>query len=331
MTPDRVTSPPLEEHLALLGLSAEATRLYRSLIDGPTRHGPAGTGSAAARQELIDSGLAAEAPAAWSDSPAPVLFPLPPTAALELLTRRQEMRLEEARSGIAMAFDRHRRSMPPGPNDGIVEVVDGDAAIERRLEELRNSAEHETRMFDSPPYFRDTARATRTATDLLARGVRHRVVYSQAALTHPGKLDGNILPCVEAGEEARVLPALPVKLTLIDDQAALVSLPIATVDVNHVLLVVRPGALLAALSELFALAWDTALPLHGGQGAAQRLSPTERRILAMLAAGVPDAQIIRRLGISRRTFFRRMEILMAQTGATSRFQLALHAIRRGWL
>ena len=90
--------------------------------------------------------------------------------------------------------------------------------------------------------------------------------------------------------------------------------------------------MLSALSALFELSWQAALPLHGSAaGTPRRPFPYERRILSMLAAGVPDNQIIRELGISRRTFFRRLELLMAQAGATSRFQLALHAQRKGWL
>jgi DNA-binding CsgD family transcriptional regulator len=37
------------------------------------------------------------------------------------------------------------------------------------------------------------------------------------------------------------------------------------------------------------------------------------------------------LGISRRTFFRYLERLMNRTGASTRFQLALHAARENWL
>jgi hypothetical protein len=51
----------------------------------------------------------------------------------------------------------------------------------------------------------------------------------------------------------------------------------------------------------------------------------------MLVAGAPGSRIIREPGVSRRTFFRRMELLMAQAGAGSRFRPALQAQRRGRL
>ncbi|MGH3735455.1 MAG: LuxR C-terminal-related transcriptional regulator [Micromonosporaceae bacterium] len=57
----------------------------------------------------------------------------------------------------------------------------------------------------------------------------------------------------------------------------------------------------------------------------------ERRLLALLAAGAGDETIARTLGVSRRTFFRYLEKLMSRAGATTRFQLAMHATRQGWL
>ena len=60
-------------------------------------------------------------------------------------------------------------------------------------------------------------------------------------------------------------------------------------------------------------------------------APIERRLLALLATGAADDTIARTLGISRRTFFRYLERLMNRTGASTRFQLALHAARENWL
>ncbi|MFD5423824.1 hypothetical protein ACFWJT_38140, partial [Streptomyces sp. NPDC127069] len=59
--------------------------------------------------------------------------------------------------------------------------------------------------------------------------------------------------------------------------------------------------------------------------------PPHRRLLRLLAGGAGDEVIARELGISRRTFFRRLQILMARLGAENRFQMALQAQRNGWL
>lgn len=90
-----------------------------------------------------------------------------------------------------------------------------------------------------------------------------RVVYSRESLEHPGRLEHSIEPCIEAGEQARVLPSVPVKLVLIDDAYALVALSIKETDVYNTMLVVQPCGLLSALVALFEQAWQNALPFHG--------------------------------------------------------------------
>ncbi|MFD0380416.1 LuxR family transcriptional regulator, partial [Streptomyces sp. NPDC127112] len=64
---------------------------------------------------------------------------------------------------------------------------------------------------------------------------------------------------------------------------------------------------------------------------ARAAAPPHRRLLRLLAGGAGDEVIARELGISRRTFFRRLQILMARLGAENRFQMALQAQRNGWL
>ncbi|MDG9704563.1 LuxR family transcriptional regulator [Streptomyces sp. DH37] len=318
----------LAAHLSALGVDGGAVALYVALLTG----GPASPGPAGARRALLDLGLAAEVPD--DGGPAGGLVPVPPASALELLSRREMLRLEEARSAVARAYERYRRRTPSAVGGSVAEEVTGDD-IERVLGEAMGGARQEVLRFDSPPYFWDTERGAKEEVGQLRRGVRYRVVYTRTSLAHPGYLTGNVQPCVDAGEEARVAPRLPVKLMVVDDRVGFVSMSIADVDVSRSMLVVRPGALLAVLRALFEAYWDRALPIHPESGAAApggaRPGPAERRILAMLVAGAPDSQIIRELGVSRRTFFRRMELLMAQAGAGTRFQLALQAQRRGWL
>ncbi|UGY92007.1 LuxR family transcriptional regulator [Streptomyces gobiensis] len=332
---ERTERTELAGHLAALGLDADAVELYLRLLDGTgdvcdMRALSSGLSSGLSSEvvrKLTALGLAVEG----DEHP---LLPVPPGAALELLTRRAALRLEEARAAVTGAYERYRRRSPAAAGGVVAEEVTGED-IERRLGEALAEAREEVLRFDSPPYFWDSERGAAAEVAMLKRGVRHRAVYARASLAHPGHLTSNIQPCVDAGEQARVLPELPVKLTIIDDRIGFVTLSIAEVDVNRSLLVVRPSGLLTALRALFEACWDRALPIQAATGTSgpsgARPGPAERRILAMLVAGVPDSQIIRELGISRRTFFRRMELLMAQAGAGSRFQLALQAQRRGWL
>ncbi|MFB7866102.1 MULTISPECIES: LuxR family transcriptional regulator [unclassified Streptomyces] len=327
-----MTNERLGEALRLLGIEGAAARVYLALLDGaPAPLGSIGeaadvTGAAlaAAYGELVDAGLASAA-----DADGDVVAPVPPAAGLEILARHRAAELEESRIAVGGAFESFRRHRLAAYNDGLVEVVTGEA-IGRRMRHAWASAREQIRQFESPPYV-PLVGATEDALATLARGVTQRVVYSRESLEHPGHLKDVVEPCIEAGEQARVLPSVPVKLLIIDDAYALVSLSIQEADVVNTMLVVQPCGLLSALVALFEQSWNNALPFHGRATRPAGLAPADRRLLRLLAGGASDEVIARELGISRRTLFRRLQILMARLGAANRFQMALQAQRAGWL
>ncbi|WP_433335423.1 hypothetical protein [Spirillospora sp. CA-294931] len=318
----------VEQALRRLGVGPDAATAYLALLElAPIA--PDGLAAAiglderrlaAACDELAETGLAHTVSGA--------VVPVPPAAGLEILRRHRAAELDESRIAVAGAFESFRRTRLEYDND-LVEVVTGDG-IGLRLRQAWASARKQIRQFDSPPYF-PIPSATQDALATLARGVDQRVIYSRDSLEQPGYIADCIEPFIEAGEQARVLPSVPVKLVIIDDAYALVSLSIKEADRHTTMLVVQPSGLLSALTALFELSWHNALPFHGSAIRPQRLLPADRRLLALLAAGVPDDDIARELDVSRRTLFRRMEILMARLGATTRFQMALQAQRRGWV
>ncbi|MFG2987392.1 LuxR C-terminal-related transcriptional regulator [Streptomyces sp. NPDC048258] len=328
------------EALRRLGIGAGAVRLYLALLElAPVRLPELGAATgldgpelAAGYAQLVEAGLGS---AAVGDSEA--VAPLPPAAGLQFLGRLRAAELDASCITVAGAFDSSRRRRPAAFKNDLVEVVTGED-IGPRLRQAWAGACSQIRQFDSPPYF-PIPTATDEALATLARGVTQRVVYSRESLEYPGNFSRSIEPCIAAGEQARVVHSVPVKLIIIDDACALVSLSIHEVDVHHTLLIVRPCGLFSALVALFEQTWQSALPLYASRtppprGATvppQRPLPADRRMLTLLAGGVSDEDIARELGISRRTLFRRVEVLMARLGATTRFQLALQAQRRGWL
>ncbi|WP_030198640.1 helix-turn-helix domain-containing protein [Streptomyces sp. NRRL S-87] len=322
----------LGEALRLLGIDPVAGRVYLALLElAPAPLSAIGeaagldaAGLAAAYGELVDAGLASAAVAG-----ADVVAPVPPAAGLEVLARHRAAELEESRITVGGAFESFRRQRLAAYNDNLVEVVTGDA-VGPRMRRAWASAREQIRQLDSPPYF-PLAGATDDALATLARGVTQRVVYSRASLEVPGQLETAIEPCIEAGEQARVTPVVPVKLVIIDEAYALVSLSIREADVHNTMLVVQPCGLLSALVALFEQTWQAALPLHGRATVPAGLPSADRRLLRLLASGASDEVIARELGISRRTFFRRLQILMARLGAENRFQMGLQAQRCGWL
>ncbi|MFF2958763.1 LuxR family transcriptional regulator [Streptomyces sp. NPDC057963] len=327
-----MTNAKLGEALRLLGIGHAAGQVYRALLElapAPlsaiaTATGLGGAELAAAYTALVDAGLASAV-----EADGDVVAPVPPTAGLEILARHRAAEVEESRITVGGAFDSFRRQRLAAYNDNLVEVVTGDA-IGPRIRHAWASARDQIRQFESPPYF-PLSGATDDALATLARGVTQRVVYSRESLEHPGHLKEVVEPCVKAGEQARVLPSVPVKLVIIDEAYALVSLSIKEADVHNTMLVVQPCGLLSALVALFEQSWLSALPFHGRTARPGGLPPADRRLLWLLAGGASDDVIARELGISRRTLFRRVQILMARLGAANRFQMALQAQRCGWL
>ncbi|MFF9909279.1 LuxR family transcriptional regulator [Streptomyces sp. NPDC013457] len=326
-----MTNAKLGEALRILGVGESACRVYLALLEQAPAPlsaiggavGLSGAELVVAYAELSDAGLAGAA-----EGDADVVAPVSPAAGLEILARHRAAELEESRIAVGGAFESFRRRSA-AYDDHLVEVVTGDA-VGPRMRRAWSSAREQIRQLESPPYFPHSG-ATEDALATLARGVTQRVVYARESLEYPGRLREAIEPCVEAGEQARVLPSVPVKLLIIDDAYALVSLSIREADVVNTLLVVQPSGLLSALVALFEQSWTNALPLHGRTTRPSGLPPGDRRLLWLLAGGATDDVIARELGVSRRTLFRRLEVLMARLGAANRFQLALQAQRSGWL
>lgn len=322
----------LGEALRLLGIDRSAGQVYLALLElAPAPLDAIGSAAGLGRAELatayaalVDAGLASAA-----EEGEDVVAPVPPTAGLEILARHRAAEVEESRIAVGGAFESFRRQRLAAYNDHLVEVVTGDA-VGPRIRQAWASAREQIRQFESPPYF-PLPGATDDALATLARGVTQRVVYSRESLEHPGHLRDVIEPCVAAGEQARVLPSVPVKLVVIDDAYALVSLSIKEADVHNTMLVVQPCGLLSALVALFEQSWRSALPFHGHATLPGGLPPGDRRLLWLLAGGAGDDVIAREMGISRRTLFRRLSVLMARLGAANRFQMALQAQRSGWL
>ncbi|TCC58009.1 transcriptional regulator TrmB [Kribbella pittospori] len=320
------------DHLKVLGLSNDEIKVYQHLL----RTGPSSITeldeAVPDREATIDAtlgGLVQAGLARRSGSDHARFLPVPPDAGLEAMTLRRESELKQARIEVLNAYDEFRRTVHNESTTHLIEVVTGNAIVER-IHQIKGGAQREILAIDSPPYY--IGGPNQEEIDHLKRGVSYRVVYSPESVEVPGYLTENILPCVEAGEQARVLPDVPAKLTIIDGSVAFVSMSVRDTDVNRSLLIIRPSSLLTALIGMFELCWRNALPLHASVGAEDdRLEPIERRLLALLATGAADDTIARTLGISRRTFFRYLERLMNRTGASTRFQLALHAARENWL
>src|SRR5690606_40251975 len=157
--------------------------------------------------------------------------------------------------------------------------------------------------------------------EILARGVVCKAIYDRRALLRsPGAIEA-ILRYVRAGEQARVTTELPLKLATFDRRLAFVPHSLDQRDVAGAI-VVHPCSLLDVLLYVFDRLWEQATPLsptepHLPDEADPERGPTpdDRRLLALLASGMPDQAIARHLGWSYRTTRRRIASLMAALGA----------------
>ncbi|WP_329141335.1 LuxR C-terminal-related transcriptional regulator [Streptomyces sp. NBC_01476] len=323
----------------MLGLDHWQETAYFALLDGPAlgldelvgRSGLEHDVLKGALTRLEDRGLISRLsgrPARWTA--------LPPEHAIEVLLLARERDIRRVRALTQWLAEKHRKGRIGQDAAALIEVITGPEGVALCGQQLFNSAEREVRGIDAPPYAQaKDGSSVNSSANVASRGVRSRFIYGQDNLTLPGTI-GRIEHDVSHGEEVRILPHAPMKIILSDDQAGLIPL-VATPQVLDSCILVRPSALLDALSALFETLWQQAQQyVTGGvtdDGTADTdgtLTEDERRILSLLAVGLSDEAIARQLGIGLRTVQRRVQALLVRLGAGSRFQAGVLAAGRGW-
>ncbi|MEV7217835.1 helix-turn-helix domain-containing protein [Kitasatospora cineracea] len=250
----------------------------------------------------------------------------PPEVAVDALATRRQHDLDQLRVKVrelALAY----ADLGPSVSSELVELVEGRDALRHRAEQLQLGAQQEILAIDCPPYF-DSPTDNPIEFQLLARGVECRVLYDAPGLESSAKREF-VLRCVDAGEQARSLPSVRMKMLVADRRCAMIPLSFEATE-STAALWIRPSPLLTALVTCFDLLWERATPLAADRPASE-LDDKDRELLAMMAAGAKDAAIARSLGITQRTMTRRIAQLMAELNARTRFQAGLQAAKRGWL
>ncbi len=321
--------------LQALGLTATESQVYQLLVEsgrcGIDRLGqllgrPADRYLDEALTGLADKGLVT----ITDDRPAQ-LIPAPPDIAGETLLLLRMNELQSARSVLSHLTKEYRRVLGPTCLEEFAEIVPAET-LAQRYEQLQRRARQEVLGFVTPPYLVGTDTDAVTF-DQLTAGVQYRTVYDRAAIEQDGGQE-SIRRFLVAGERARVMSRLPVKLIIVDASAALLTLPAHAGRPPGAVVQIHQGPLLDALIALFELAWASALPLDPPSAEARGragLSGADVQLLTLLLSGLTDDAIARVMGIGKRTVNRRVRGLMDLAGASSRMQLGWQVSERGWL
>lgn len=174
------------------------------------------------------------------------------------------------------------------------------------------------------------ARGSRALDSIFSRDVRVRM------LTTPRGLRARGPECPGARlythRNARVVNDLPTRVWVFDRRTVIV--PLEQADLTDGLLVLTDPVAVHTLVTTHRSLWTSGRapcgpasesPVHDG------LPPHLRDVVQMIGTGLTDEAAARRVGLSPRTYSRRVGELLELLGARSRFEAGAHAARRGWI
>lgn len=239
----------------------------------------------------------------------------------------QQRQVEATRAAIAAVTDAHDQQ----PQSGDGRILEGIEAVRERLAELAQAAREECLSFTTGRA--QTADTMNAETPLnqgaLRRGVRIRNIYQESFRNDPATL-AHARRMVAQGGQSRSAPTLPMRMVIVDREAALV--PIDPANPREGALELRSPGVIAGLVALFEQIWQTAVPFDAPAALDENgLTAPERELLRLLAAGHTDESAARKLAVSVRSVQRMMTSLTERLSAASRFQAGVNAAHRGWL
>ncbi|MFJ7493641.1 helix-turn-helix transcriptional regulator [Streptomyces sp. NPDC097727] len=336
-----------ESLLTFLGLEPLEDAVYRLLVDRPDSEPGVLLSEltegveevARALDGLVERGLASVRPVADADAVLRYRASSPVLALGPLLESRRAA-LHRVESLVTTLAERHR-SAQAHASGAPIEVLSGAAAIRRRLLLMQDQATVEvcTMMPLREVHAVITVEDNHDEIEdvLMRRGVALRSVIERDWLERP-EMAATAAAYAAQGQHISVVDALPIKLIIVDRRVALLPLAPERDDVDPVALAVHGTGLLTALSSLFEGHFERGwrlLPSGADPGAGHTggagPDAVDRQIVSLLYVGLTDAAIARQLSMGHRTVQRRLQSLMAEVGAATRFQLGWHAACSGWL
>jgi HTH-type transcriptional regulator, sugar sensing transcriptional regulator len=178
----------------------------------------------------------------------------------------QQERIEQLGLRTTLLRELLAESLPqPGePDLPYVHILTCPARLRDEHQRLFAHARHHVMAFNRPPYSTDAGGAFAVTVQALERGVAMRALYQSAQADDPEAVGFRASADAyrAAGVEARVVDELPVKLLVVDGEAAIVALEnpsVADGGFPVTLLIEHPG-FAALLTALFEQQWAAGRP-----------------------------------------------------------------------
>ncbi len=239
--------------------------------------------------------------------------------------RRRRRQMQDQHDGLAALMPVYLQARQHAFPQGTIDHLPDKFAVRTLLTDVIDSCHSEVLVSKHGGAFPPAALREALPRDLalLRRGIRMRSLYQHATrFDQPTRTHAEHL--VAAGAEVRTLPEVLPQMIVVDQALAL--LPARSGGA----LIIREPDVLAYLLDVFERDWANATPYATGPHATQAVSQTMKQaILVMLAKGLKDDTIARRLGISLRTCRRHVSELLDTLGAHSRFEAGVIAERQG--
>jgi sugar-specific transcriptional regulator TrmB len=260
-----VDANPFIERLTRLGLTSYEARAYVALIRRDSSSAAEVARVAGLPRQriydvlaaLVGKGLASTRPGSQVRYAA-----VTPEMAVERLMSRQRASLAELERNAAeiVAALGPEFEAGQGHTDPLeyIEVLRDRSAINERFADLQSQTRREILVFTKPPYARapqDNVEGIEIIPKVAARSIYERSLFDDPEATE------GVRRFVEAGEDARVVEELPLKLVIIDETIVMFGMadPVANSEALTIVVVEHPS-LATVLKVAFNAIWDNGEP-----------------------------------------------------------------------
>ncbi|MGF1428889.1 DUF6879 family protein [Kitasatospora sp. LaBMicrA B282] len=246
----------------------------------------------------------------------------------EIHRRQQELaRIHEQLQPLASLFA--ERTMSSRRDQGV-RCLDDPSEVRRELSMMTRLCAREMVSIQpgggrNPDTLRGIVAESR---GMLERGVRLRTLYQHTARASLAT-QTYVREVSAAGAQVRTTAEMFDRLIIFDGETAFVPQARANGLAQGASIVTDP-TVVGFLCRMFESAWDSGMPFESEPGeyhhTAERLRAS---MLKLMAAGLKDEAVAKRLGMTARTCRRYMKEIMDDLGATSRFQAGYKVWRLG--